>query len=147
MYTSITKVLQEHQIPLGNCLAIAVDNTNANVGAHNSLSSRLTADNPSIYTSGCVCHIIHNAASCGASKLQVPYVALIDLAIFYCCTAYPLNSISSGAQLFLLLLFALTIPVTLESLSFLPPPISFHSFSTLSISPDRSYLHFITALH
>lgn len=71
MFNTVTGVLEDFKIPLDNCLAIAVDNTNANVGAHNSLSSRLTAANPSIYTSGCVCHMIHNAAACGAAKLQV----------------------------------------------------------------------------
>lgn len=71
MYNSIMEVLSKFDIPLKNCVALGVDNTNANVGAHNSLKTLLTRENPSIYTSGCVCHMIHNAASHGAAKLQV----------------------------------------------------------------------------
>lgn len=71
MFQSISELFSKHDIPLDNCLAIAVDNTNANVGCRNSLKTRLTAANPSIYTSGCVCHMIHNAAGRGAAQLQV----------------------------------------------------------------------------
>ena len=42
--------------------AFGVDNTNTNIGERNSIKSRVTAINPSIYFVGCPCHIIHNAA-------------------------------------------------------------------------------------
>ena len=39
-----------------------MDNTNTNIEAKNSIKSRVTEINPSVYFVGCPCHIIHNAA-------------------------------------------------------------------------------------
>ena len=49
------------KIPWDNCTSFGVDNTNSNIGAKNSIKSRVLQLNPSIYFIGCLCHIIHNA--------------------------------------------------------------------------------------
>ena len=41
-----------------------------NIGRHNSIKSRLELKNPSVYTLGCPCNFIHNAAH-KATKLGV----------------------------------------------------------------------------
>lgn len=64
-------VLKRWKIPLNNCVALGVDNTNSNVGQHNSLKSRITTDNPSVFVAGCVCHILHNAAVRAVPVYQV----------------------------------------------------------------------------
>ena len=62
IFEKIDETLQVNEIPWDNCTAFGVDNTNTNIGARNSIKSRVTAINPSIYFVGCPCHIIHNAA-------------------------------------------------------------------------------------
>ena len=41
-----------------------------NVGRHNSIRTRLEAKYSPLYTLGCTCHFIHNAAHYGAKQLQ-----------------------------------------------------------------------------
>ena len=48
--------------PWEYCTSVAVDNTSANIGIHNSLKSRVLQRNSAIFFSGCPCHMIHNAA-------------------------------------------------------------------------------------
>ena len=48
--------------PWNNCVAVGVDNTNANIGKKNSIKSRLAVVNNSIYIQGCPCH---NTAKAG----------------------------------------------------------------------------------
>ena len=62
IFEKIDETLQTNNIPWDNCTAFGVDNTNTNIGERNSIKSRVTAINPSIYFVGCPCHIIHNAA-------------------------------------------------------------------------------------
>lgn len=71
MYQGLTSVLDRFTIPLSNCVALGVDNTNGIVGAHNSLRTRITSENPSIHVAGCVCHTLHNSAKKGGEILSV----------------------------------------------------------------------------
>lgn len=71
MYQGIKDVFKTHGIPLSNCVALGVDNTNSNVGCRNSLKTKITADNPSVYVAGCVCHILHNSGKKGGEILKV----------------------------------------------------------------------------
>lgn len=71
MYESITKTLERFGIPMSNCMSICLDNTAANMGCNNSIKTRITTENPSVYVNGCVCHILHNAAVKGAAVLEV----------------------------------------------------------------------------
>ena len=62
IFDKINATLQQYEISWDNCTAFGVDNTNTNIGAKNSIKSRVTGINPSVYFVGCQCHIIHNAA-------------------------------------------------------------------------------------
>ena len=42
---------------------LGLDNTNANIGDHNSIKSRALEKNPEIVISGCPCHILHIASA------------------------------------------------------------------------------------
>jgi hypothetical protein len=53
---------QTREIPWVNSVCLSVDNTSVNMGKHNSLKTRATQKNPSIYTMGCPSHIILNTA-------------------------------------------------------------------------------------
>ncbi|KAK1896094.1 Presenilins-associated rhomboid-like protein mitochondrial [Dissostichus eleginoides] len=61
----MNEVLEGHSIPWANCVALAVDNASVNLGARNSIKSRVLDQNPSIYVLGCPCHIVHNNAHAG----------------------------------------------------------------------------------
>lgn len=73
----ISDTLAQNGITLDNCVAIALDNTNANMGAHNSLMTRMVRANPSIYVVGCVFHILHNAGNNGSRTLVVSNIIII----------------------------------------------------------------------
>ena len=62
IYSKVNEKVKENVIPWENCTAFGVDNTNSNIGAKNSVKSRLTQVNPAVYFVGCPCHIIHNTA-------------------------------------------------------------------------------------
>ena len=44
MYDGVKPVLGQFGVPLENCVAVAVDNTNAHMGAHHSLKTLMTKD-------------------------------------------------------------------------------------------------------
>ena len=69
--------MMEYEIPWDNCTAFGVDNINSNIGAKNSMKSRVTQVNPAIYFVGCPCHIIHNAAQKATDAFGV--TAKIDI--------------------------------------------------------------------
>lgn len=54
--------LLDTENPWNLCTSVGVDNTSVNIGAHNSLKSRVLQRNPAVYFSGCPCHILHNAS-------------------------------------------------------------------------------------
>ncbi|KAF3840395.1 hypothetical protein F7725_019112 [Dissostichus mawsoni] len=62
IFNKMKEVLEGHSIPWANCVALAVDNASVNLGARNSIKSRVLDQNPSIYVLGCPCHIVHNNA-------------------------------------------------------------------------------------
>ena len=70
VFEAIHNTLQRYEIPWDHWIAFGVDNTNANIGAKNSIKSRVTQVNPSIYFVGCPCHIIHNAAQKAAEAFR-----------------------------------------------------------------------------
>ncbi|KAF3840274.1 hypothetical protein F7725_018991 [Dissostichus mawsoni] len=65
IFNKMNEVLEGHSIPWANCVALAVDNASVNLGARNSIKSRVLDQNPSIYVLGCPCHIVHNNAHAG----------------------------------------------------------------------------------
>ncbi|KAI4801918.1 hypothetical protein KUCAC02_019785 [Chaenocephalus aceratus] len=64
-FNKMNEVLEGHSIPWANSVALAVDNASVNLGARNSIKSRVLDQNPSIYVLGCPCHIVHNNAHAG----------------------------------------------------------------------------------
>ena len=56
------KLFIKHGISWDFVTALGVDNTNANIGEHNSLKSRALEKNHNIFTAVCPCHVLHNAA-------------------------------------------------------------------------------------
>ena len=70
-FEKVEEVFVSHNIPWSNCIALSVDSTSVTIGRHNSIKSRLESKNPSVYTLGCPCHFIHNAAHKASTKLGV----------------------------------------------------------------------------
>lgn len=70
LYQHIKKVLSDNNIPMDNLIGFAADGANAMMGQHNSLSSRLVAENPHLFVLKCVCHSFHLCASYACLKLS-----------------------------------------------------------------------------
>jgi len=68
IFEVIDNTLERYEIPWDHCVAFGVDNTNSNIGAKNSIKSRVTSK--PIYFVGCPCHIIHNAAQKSAEAFR-----------------------------------------------------------------------------
>ena len=49
MFKSVDELFNEHSISWDTVTAIGVDNTNANIGAHNSIKSRVLERNPNVF--------------------------------------------------------------------------------------------------
>ena len=62
-FNSIDKLFQTFELSWNLVTGLGVDNTNSNVGAHNSIKQKAFLKNPNIFVSGCPCHILHNSAS------------------------------------------------------------------------------------
>ena len=69
-FDKLEEVFFSKSTPWCNCVAFSVDSTSVNVGKHNSIKTRLEAKNPALYTLGCPCHFIHNAAHKAAKQLE-----------------------------------------------------------------------------
>ena len=65
IFSAISTKFTEDGIPWENCVAVGVDNTNTNIGPHNSIKSRALQMNDEIFFNGCPCHLAHIAASAG----------------------------------------------------------------------------------
>ena len=66
MFDSVNNQFEENGISWDHCMAIGLDNTNANIGQRNSIKSRAREKNPEIIIAGCPCHILHNASCKGS---------------------------------------------------------------------------------
>ena len=62
-------MLVSKENPWGNVVCVGVDNTNVNIGRHNSIKSRLAENETNVYVQGCPCHIFHNTAKKGAKAV------------------------------------------------------------------------------
>ena len=70
MFNSVNAQLTKHGIPWDYCIGIGLDNTNANIGEHNSIKSRARNKNKNIVIAGCPYHIIHNASQKGSVEFS-----------------------------------------------------------------------------
>ena len=61
MFSSVDKLFIKNGISWDLITALGLDNTNTNIGEHNSLKSRALEKNHNIFIAGCPCHIFHNA--------------------------------------------------------------------------------------
>lgn len=61
MFQSVNELLERNSINWNYCVAIGLDNTNVNIGDHNSIKSRAKEKNEDIIAAGCPYHILHNA--------------------------------------------------------------------------------------
>ena len=68
MFQSVANQSNNHDISWDYSLAIGLDNTNVNIGNHNSIKSRAKKKNRSIVITGCPCHILYNAL-CKAGEM------------------------------------------------------------------------------
>ena len=62
IFSKMNEALSKRGISWQNCVGIGLDNTSVNMGAHNSIRTRVESSNASIYIMGCPCHIVHNIA-------------------------------------------------------------------------------------
>ena len=62
MFSSVDEFFIKRSISWDFVTALGLNNTNANIGEHNSLKSRALEKNHNIFIAGCPCHIVHNAA-------------------------------------------------------------------------------------
>ena len=62
-FNSIDELFTRFELSWKNVTGLGVDNTNSNIGAHNSLKQKSLLKNKHIFVSGCPCLILHNRAS------------------------------------------------------------------------------------
>ena len=62
MFPSVDKLFIKYDISWDFITGLGIDNTNANIGEHNSVKSRAIEKNHNIFIAGWPCHILHNAA-------------------------------------------------------------------------------------
>ena len=70
MFESVDNFLSENDIQWDHCMAIGLDNTNVNIGDHNSIKTRAKEKNEDIVIAGCPCHILHNASGKAATAFS-----------------------------------------------------------------------------
>ena len=63
MFSSIDQQLTSNDLSWDKVSALGLDNTNANIGDHNSIKFRALEKNLEIVISGCPCHILHNVSA------------------------------------------------------------------------------------
>ena len=63
IFDAIDSKFVEDSVPWSNAISLSVDNTNAMIGARNSVASRCKDKNPNIFIAGCPCHLAHLVAS------------------------------------------------------------------------------------
>ena len=69
-FDSIDELFTKHELKWENVTGLGVDNTNSNIGPHNSIKQKALLKNKHIYVSGCPCHILHNAASAASTAFS-----------------------------------------------------------------------------
>ena len=73
LFTAINDAMKKRDVDWSNCVSIGVDDTNSNVGCHNSLSRRILQCNKSTHIAGCSCYLAHLATSKGGAAFTNYY--------------------------------------------------------------------------
>ena len=71
LFECIDTTLQERGIPWAHVVGFESDTTNAMVGKHNSVLSRVKEKQPTVYSQGCVCHLANLSLLAGVKSLPV----------------------------------------------------------------------------
>ena len=70
IFDSVDEQFNKYNILWDHCIGIGLDNTNANIGEHNSIKSRARQKNKNVVVAGCPCHILHNATQKGSVEFS-----------------------------------------------------------------------------
>ena len=71
IFNVIDSQLSRYNIPWDNCVCFGSDNANVMVGKKNGVLGHILAKHENIFSSGCVCHLIHLAAEKATKQLPV----------------------------------------------------------------------------
>ena len=94
IFDKIDDVLNSHNLPWNNCVGFSVDNTNVNVGVHNSVMSRVREKSPAVCFAGCPCHEVNNAAKKGGEEFSLlSDDFLVDLYFWFECSSTGKNKL------------------------------------------------------
>ena len=68
MFKSVDDLFSKFHLHWEYVTSTGVDNTNSNIGRHNSIASRPKEKNKEIIVAGCPCHVLHNTAGKAAEE-------------------------------------------------------------------------------
>ncbi len=71
LFNNIDKVFKENNLNLNDISAYSADNASVNYGIHKWVFKNLKNKNKSIIKANCNCHVLHNAAKYGLTKLSL----------------------------------------------------------------------------
>ena len=69
-FNSIDKLSTRFELSWKNVTGLGVDNTNSDIGAHNSLKQKGLLNNKHVFVSDCPCHVLHKAASKASTEFS-----------------------------------------------------------------------------
>ena len=70
IFQHVDALFHKYEISWNSVTGLGVDNTNVNIGARDSIKSRVLAKQPNVVFAGCPCHMLHNAAAKGATAFS-----------------------------------------------------------------------------
>ena len=79
IFEHVDAVFEKYEIHWNSVTGLGVENTNVNIGEHDSIKSRVLEKEPNIIVVGCPHHMLHNAASKAASAFGRVIIGLISL--------------------------------------------------------------------
>ena len=71
IFDLIDNVLKKHDISWQNCMGFAADNASVMTGIHKGVAFYIWKMSPSVFITGCPCHLMHLAAGKAADTLEV----------------------------------------------------------------------------
>ena len=83
IFDAIHSKFDEDSIPWLNAVSLSVDNTNAMIGARNTVVSRCKDKNPNIFIAGCPCHLVASEANDAFSEVTSMNIESIVIDLFY----------------------------------------------------------------